>query len=106
MSRQVSELEAILQQLIDEHRKLIGHVDAQQVAMKSFDLKAMDDVVRLQDAARIRISGLETRRRAVILAIARAHRMNQALTLPDVAAMFPAQAANLLKLRDELKETI
>ncbi len=48
MSRQVSELETLLQQLVDEHQKLLAHVENHQKAMKTFDLKAMDDAVRLQ----------------------------------------------------------
>jgi ABC-type siderophore export system fused ATPase/permease subunit len=106
MSRQITELEALLQQLIDEHRKLLVHMDRQQEAMKAIDLKTMDDVMRLQDAARMRIAGLETKRRNLIVVIARGHRMTQVPTLPDLASMYPAQAATLLKLRGELKETI
>jgi hypothetical protein len=106
MSRQVSELEALLQQLVDEHQKLLVHVDRHQQAMKTFDLKAMDDVVRLQEAARIRIGTLEAKRRNLIVTIARAHRMNQMPTLPDIATMYPANAPKLLALRDTLKATI
>jgi hypothetical protein len=106
MSRQVSELEALLQQLIDEHQKLLAHVDNHQRAMKTFDLKAMDDVVRLQEAARIRIANLEAKRRNLIVTIARAHRMTQVPTLPDIAAMYPPNAAALLRLREELKAVI
>ena len=106
MSRQVSELEVLLQQLVDEHQKLLVHVDNHQQAMKAFDLKAMDDVVRLQEAARIRIANLEAKRRNLIVTIARAHRMNQMPTLPDIATMYPANAPRLLALRDTLKATI
>ena len=35
--------------------------------MKSFDLKAMDDACRLQEAARLRIADLETKRRDLIV---------------------------------------
>jgi hypothetical protein len=106
MSRQVSELETLLQQLIDEHQKLLSHVEKHQQAMKTFDLKAMDDAARLQEAGRIRIANLETKRRNLIVAIARAHRMTQVPTLPDIAAMYPPNAAKLLQLRGELKSTI
>ncbi|HEY7116612.1 MAG TPA: flagellar export chaperone FlgN [Tepidisphaeraceae bacterium] len=106
MSRQISELETLLQNLIDEHQKLLGHVEKHQAAMKSFDLKAMDDVLRLQEGARLRIATLETKRRTLITALARAHRMSQLPTLPDIAAMYPANGPRLLKLRDDLKATI
>ena len=69
MSRQVSELETLLQQLIDEHVKLLAHTEKQQGAMKAFDLKAMDDVVRLQEASRMRIATLETKRRILKQAV-------------------------------------
>ena len=106
MSRQVSELETLLQQLVDEHQKLAAHVENHQKAMKTFDLKAMDDAVRLQEAARIRIANLETKRRNLIVTIARAHRMAHPPTLPEIAAMYPPNAPRLLKLRADLKATI
>jgi hypothetical protein len=106
MSRQVFELETLLQELIDEHRKLLVHVEKHQAAMKTFDLKAMDDTARLQEAARLRIGMMDNKRRALITAIARAHRMAQMPTLPDIAAMYPPSAPKLLKLRQELKAMI
>jgi hypothetical protein len=106
MSRQVFELETLLAQLIDEHKKLLGHLDKQQAAMRAFDLKTMDEVVRLAEATRLRIAGMESKRRGLITAIARAHRMSQMPTLPDIAAMYPPSAPKLLKLRDELKSAV
>jgi hypothetical protein len=106
MSRQVSELEGLLQQLIDEHGKLLAHLEKHQVAMKGFDMKAMDDVVRLQDATRIRIGNLDAKRRNLIVAIARHHRMTQIPTLSDVATMYPPNAAKLHQLRADLKAII
>jgi hypothetical protein len=106
MSRPISELETLLSQLIDEHRKLLGHAERQQAAMRVLDLKGMDDVARLTDGTRLRIAGLETKRRNLIVTIARSHRMSQIPTLPDIASMYPANAPTLLKLRDELKATM
>lgn len=106
MSRQVFELETLLQQLIDEHHKLLAHVDRHQVAMKALDLKSMDDAVRLQEATRLRIANLEVRRRQAVIMIGRAHRMANAPSLSDLAAMYPPSAAKLNKLRDELKGVI
>lgn len=106
MSRQVFELETLLAQLIEEHKKLLAHLNKHQAAMKSFDLKAMDEQTRLEEAARIRISGLEIKRRGLITTIARAHRMTQMPTLPDIAAMYPQASGKLIKLRDDLKATI
>jgi ribonuclease D len=74
--------------------------------MRAFDLKTMDEVVRLAEATRLRIAGMESKRRALITAIARAHRMSQMPTLPDIATMYPPSAPKLMKLRDELKSAI
>lgn len=106
MSRQVLEVETLLQQLIDEHQKLLGYFEKQQAAMKAFDLKGMDDAVRLQEASRLRVATLETKRRGLTIQIARSHRMSQTLTLQDLAAMYPPSAPKLLKLRAELKAII
>src|SRR6266516_3484929 len=106
MSRQVFELETLLAQLIDEHKKLLGHLDKQQAAMRAFDLKTMDELVRLAEATRLRTARMESKRRALIAAIARAHRMSQTPTLPDIATMYPPSAPKLMKLRDELKSAV
>lgn len=106
MSRQVFELETVLQQLIDEHAKLLAHLEVHQAAMKKFDLKSMDDMVTLQEGSRLRIATLENKRRTLIATIARAHRMTQMPTLTDIAHMFPPSAPKLMKLRDQLKGII
>jgi hypothetical protein len=106
MSRQVSELEILLEQLIVEHQKLLVHLGKHQAAMTAFDLKVMDDQTRLEDAARMRLAAMEVKRRGLIVVIARTHRMSQMPTLPDIAALYPANAPKLLKLREELKAAI
>ena len=60
MSRQLDDLESILRQLIEEHRKLLKHMDAQQAAMRSFDLSGLDQLTNLQEGSRLRIATLET----------------------------------------------
>src|SRR3954463_10448952 len=106
MSRQVFDLETVLQQMIDEHKKLVVHLENNQKAMKTFDLKSMDDLARLQEATRLRIATFDTKRKTLILTIARAHRMTQVPTLSDIATMYPPSAPKLHKLRDELKSLI
>lgn len=106
MSRQVFELESILQQLIEEHEKLLSHLECQQAAMKKFDLKTMDDCVTLQENSRLRIASLEAKRRVLITTIARAHRMTQTPTVTDIAHMYPPSSAKLMKLRGDLKTII
>ena len=106
MSRQLVEMESILQRLIDEHRKLLSHVDAQQSAMKAFDLKAMDAAVHLQEAARLRIASLETQRRVAIRQIARVLKFNGDLTIQKLAELVPPRGPTLLNLRDDLKSLV
>ena len=48
--RQLTELEVTLQQLNAEYVRLIKHMDAHQIAMKGFDLVAMDAAGHQQEA--------------------------------------------------------
>jgi hypothetical protein len=105
--RQLPELESILQQLLNEHVKLLRHLENQQLAMKAFDLKAMDEAARQQEASRLRIASLETRRRGMVLQIARLLKVpEKELTLAKLAELHPARAQALLGSRDELKRLI
>jgi hypothetical protein len=106
MSPPIFELETILRQLIDEHGRLLKHVEAQQAAMKAFDLKGMDEAAKSQDACRLRVASLETKRRAAVAQIARQHRMATMPTLGQLADMLPQKRTALLKLRDELKAAV
>ncbi len=106
MSRQVFELETVLQGMIDEHHKLLAHVDAHQAAMKRFDLKAMDASVSQQEAIRLRIGMLDNKRRMLVQTIARAHRMTQQVTVAEIASLYPPSAAKLTRQREELKAII
>ena len=104
MSRLLPELENVLRLLIDEHRRLLAHLEAQQAAMKAFDLKALDDARNQQEASRLRVTSLENRRRATVVLVARALRVDaQTLTVTRLAELQPAAAKSLLKLRDELR---
>lgn len=103
MSRQISELETVLQQLIVEHRKLLGLLDTQQAAMKTCDLKVMDVCGVQQEACRLRITALEQRRRNTSALISKELKLPGDVTLRSLAAVYPPRAAALLKLREELK---
>ena len=104
MSRQVFELEQVLSSMIDEHAKLLVHVERHHAAMRALDHRAMEDLVRLEESARLRIAALETKRRGLIQSIARGHRMTQTnLTVADIANLYPPSAAKLNKLRGELR---
>jgi hypothetical protein len=103
MSRQVSELETILQQMLLEHQKLLKQVDAHAAAMKAFNLKAMDAAGNQQEALRLRIAALENKRQGVIAQLARLHKVTTPMTLSDVARLYPKESVALMKTRDELK---
>ncbi|MGH7214736.1 MAG: flagellar export chaperone FlgN [Tepidisphaeraceae bacterium] len=104
MSRQLLELEAILQALINEHRKLLTHIDAHQTAMRKMDLSKMDAAAKQQEAARLRISSLEAKRQFAVNQLARMSKLSGEITLARVADVNPLRREPLLKLRDELRE--
>lgn len=104
MPPQLSELETVLRQLIAEHRRLLAEVDRHAAAMKAFDVDAMEDAGRQQEACRLRISAIEQRRRVLCQQMARAMNQPGELTLRLLAGMFPAKADALLKLRAELRD--
>ena len=103
MTRQFTELESLLQLLVDEHRRLLAHAERHQAVMKAFDLKAMDVVTNLQDASRLRIATIENKRKTLVAIIAKAHRLQGPLTLTKLADLHPPRRAALLTLRDELR---
>ena len=106
MSRQVSELEILLGEMIAEHRRLLKQADLQQAAMKSLDLKAMDDCAKVQEAARLRLANLESKRRLLVAQIARLHGVHGNLTVPQIAEFYPQRKTMLLNLRETLKSEI
>ena len=104
MSRQVFELETLLQQLIDEHQKLLVHVDKHQAAMKAFDLEGDGRCSRLQEAARIaHLRAWRRKRRGLIVHDRPCPSHEPDAHAPGHRGDVPAAAAKLLKLRAELK---
>lgn len=106
MLRPGSELETILQMLIGEHRKLLSALDGQQAAMKALDLKRMDEAMKAQESGRLRIAAIETKRRQLVMQIARAHRLDGKVTIEQLAKLDPQRGPQLMKLRAELRELI
>lgn len=104
MSRQLADLESLLQQLVAEHRKLLGQMEIQQSAMKKFDLKTMEAAAAAQESSRLRIAALEGRRQLVVTQLARVSRAAGPLNIAQIAALFPPRAKALFALRDELKD--
>jgi len=96
MSRLLPELETVLRALADEHRRLLACVEAQHSAMKVFDLKAMDDARNQQEASRLRVAALETKRRTVVAHIAKGVKLDGKLTLSKIADLHPPRRDALL----------
>jgi hypothetical protein len=63
MSRQVTELESVLQLLIEEHKRLLAHIDTQQTSMRKMELEKMEDAAHRAEGSRLRVATQETRRR-------------------------------------------
>lgn len=105
VSRLLPELENVLQLLAAEHRRLLTHVETQQAAMKAFDLRALDEARNQQEASRLRVATLESKRRSLVQLIAKTlPPAGQPLTITRLAELQPARREALLKLRDELKD--
>jgi phage shock protein A len=104
MSRQLADLETILRQLIAEHEKLLHQLEAQQAAMKKLDVRAMEEACDQQQATRLRIASLETRRKLVVTQLATMLRVPAPTTLTRLADALPQARARLLDLRDRLKD--
>jgi hypothetical protein len=105
-ARQLSELENVMQLLIDEHRRLLAHLESQQNAMKKLQLDAMEDAMHRQESSRLRIAGLEGKRRFLSQQFAKLSRSNGEMTLAQIAAAHPQAGPKLLGQRDELKKLI
>jgi DNA repair exonuclease SbcCD ATPase subunit len=103
MSRQLLDLEAILQQLIDEHRKLLAQVEQQYDAVRFYKPKQMKEIAALQEATRLRVLKLDGQRRLLTGQLAKLYKVEGELTISKLMEMFPARAANLNKLRTELR---
>jgi hypothetical protein len=106
VSRLISELESVLQQLVTEHARLLKLMDAQNSAMKTMDLPAIEMATRGQEASRLRIVGMDARRRQLSAQAWQAARLEGEPTLARLAAAYPGAAGRLLMLRDELKVAV
>lgn len=96
----------MMQLLIEEHRRLLTHIDAQQNAMKKLQLEVMEDAGHRQEASRLRITGLDDRRKFLVQQIAKLARVQGTMTLAQIAAANPQIGTKLIALRDELKSLV
>ena len=105
--RQLTDLEVTLQQLTAEYNRLIKHMDAHQVAMKGFDLAAMDAAAGQQEASRLRIGMLENKRKNLVAQIGKLTKHDGTpLTITRIAELNPQRGPLLMKLRDDLRKTV
>lgn len=103
MSRQLSDLKVVLEQLIAEQGKLLSQLEAQYAAMKKIDIKTMMELGHDQEATRLRIVALDHRRRAVVRQIAAGAKLNEEPSISRIMELFPPYAADFQKLRDQLR---
>ncbi len=103
MSKQIAELELILQQQVIEHKKMLAMVESHHAAMKIFDLRVMEDLGQRQEACRLRIATLEHKRKTLTAMIGKLLKVPGELKITQIADLHPAQKASLLKLRTELR---
>jgi hypothetical protein len=106
MSRQILELETVLQELIGEHERMLKHLTAHHAAMKALDRVAMEAAARLQEGSRLRLLALENRRRNLVTVIGQQHGKRGKVALTDIAGWYPARQLTLLKLRTQLMDLI
>jgi hypothetical protein len=106
MAPQLLELESLLRQLVTEHRRMLAQAERHQAAIKVLDVHVMEDAGRQQEAVRLRIIGLEHRRRLVAQQLVKGANLQGELTIRRLAAFFPAKADALMQLRAELREVI
>jgi hypothetical protein len=105
MSRQFADLEAVLAQLVAEHKNLLANLQRQQDAMRKLDVESLETATAAQEAARLRIASIEVRRKLVIGQIAKLARLDERqLTLAKLADLHPPRKAQLLMIRKELKD--
>jgi hypothetical protein len=100
---QINDLQFILQQLVAEHEKLLRLLEEQQRALRVLDARRVQELSAQQEASRLRIAGLENRRRLTLQQLCVASRLAGEPTITRLAAMFPQAGQPLLALRDRLK---
>jgi len=106
MSKQIAELQTVLAQLVTEHQRLLTQMDAQHAAMKKMDIPVMTELVHTQEATRLRITGMDSRRKMLSRQLAMAMKVPGEPTLRQLAELYPQSAPMLHKARLELQEIV
>ncbi|MFI5377891.1 MAG: flagellar protein FlgN [Tepidisphaerales bacterium] len=103
MPVQINDLQFLLQQLVAEHEKMLRLLEDQHRALRALDARRVQELSAQQEASRLRIAGLESRRRLILQQLCVASRLAGEPTITRLAAMFPQAGETLLALRDKLK---
>jgi hypothetical protein len=81
-------------------------MEQHQEAMHVLNHKLMDEITQRQEASRLRLVALESRRRAATLQLARVMKVEGDLSLRRIAELNPQRAAAILKLRSDLRDVV
>ncbi|MGA2497413.1 MAG: flagellar export chaperone FlgN [Tepidisphaeraceae bacterium] len=103
MAVQINDLQLLLQQLVAEHEKLLRLLEGQQQALRALDAGRVQALSAQQEASRLRIAGLESRRRLVLQQLCQASQLIGEPTITRLAATLPQAGQPLLALRDKLR---
>jgi hypothetical protein len=102
----IIDFEGILAELLEEHRKLLMHLEVHQAAMQSLNIAEMEAGRSRQELCRTRILRLEDRRRQMALQIGRINQIKGEPKIPVIADLYPARRAQLLALREQLQQVM
>ena len=96
-------LEAVLREMLAEHRALVGHLDAQQAGLRVLNAGAIEATTALQELSRRRIATLDARRRQLVRDLTRS---TAEVPLSKLLATLGADRPELVALASELREVV
>lgn len=99
----MDDLILVLNQLIAEHESLLASFEQQREAMKKLDAARIDELNAAQESSRMRIIGMENRRRQLVKEIAQILKLKVEPTLLAVAAAYDPARPKILVLRQKLR---
>lgn len=106
MAQQVTNLEIILQAMIEEHGRMLAAVAQQHEAVKKLSMEQLTESTNRLEASRVRLSQMETRRKQAVIIIAKLVNGTPQMTVTQIAAAFPQHAPRLTQLGQQLKKAI
>jgi hypothetical protein len=104
MQASIEELERLMSLMISEHRLLLAALEAQRVAIRRFDIDAMESATRAQEAIRTRMVEMDRTRVWICNQLARQLRLHGEPNLRKLAELFPARKQALLAFRETLND--